>query len=62
MVVPHKETIMANNRTSQSDRIDWLAKGPLAPYVDAYKQYLTDRGYAASTFRNCLRGIAHFAQ
>jgi integrase/recombinase XerC len=53
---------MANNRTSQSDRIDWLAKGPLAPYVDAYKQYLTDRGYAASTFRNCLRGIAHFAQ
>lgn len=53
---------MANKRTSRSDRIDWLAKGPLAPYVDAYKQYLTDRGYAASTFKNCLRGIAHFAQ
>lgn len=53
---------MANKRTSRSDTIDWLAKGPLAPYVDAYKQYLTDRGYAASTFRNCLRGIAHFAQ
>ena len=51
---------MGNKRTSL--RIDWLAIGPLAPYVDAYKQYLTDRGYAATTFGNCTRCIAHFAQ
>ncbi|WP_407280923.1 site-specific integrase [Aromatoleum evansii] len=53
---------MAQKRTSRPNRIDWLAKGPLAPFVEAYKQYLTDRGYAASTFKNCMRGIAHFAQ
>jgi integrase/recombinase XerC len=52
---------MANKPASRSP-IDWLTKGPLAPYVDSYKQYLTDRGYAASTFGNCLRSIAHFAQ
>ena len=51
---------MGNKRTSP--RIDWLATGPLAPYVDAYKQYLTDRGYAATTFGNCIRCIGHFAQ
>jgi hypothetical protein len=31
---------MGNKRTSP--RIDWLAAEPLAPYVDTYKQYLTD--------------------
>ena len=51
---------MGNKRTSPS--IDWLATEPLAPYVDAYKQYLTDRGYAATTFGNCVRCLAHFAQ
>ena len=51
---------MGNKRTSP--RIDWLATGPLAPYVDAYKQYLTDRGYAATTFGKCIRCVAHFAQ
>lgn len=51
---------MGNKRTSS--RIDWLATAPLAPYVDAYKLYLTDRGYAATTFCNCTRCIAHFAQ
>lgn len=45
-----------------SPRTDWLATGPLAPHVDAYKRYLTDRGYAATTFGNCIRSIAHFAQ
>ena len=53
---------MGNSRSSGFTRIDWLAKGPLAPYVDAYKQYLTDRGYAAKTLGNCIRSIAHFAQ
>lgn len=51
---------MGNKRTSS--RIDWLATAPLGPYVDAYKQYLTDRGYAVTTFGNCTRCIAHFAQ
>ena len=39
-----------------------LAAGPLAPHVDAFKQYLTERGYAATTFAHCVGGIAHFAQ
>jgi integrase len=51
---------MGNKRTSLC--IDWLATGPLTPYVDAYKQYLTNRGYAATTFGNCIRCVAHFAQ
>ena len=50
------------NTHSSRDCIDGLAKGPFAPHIDAYKQYLTDRGYAASTFSNCMRSIAHFAQ
>ena len=42
--------------------INWLAEGPLAPYGEAYKQYLTDRGYAASTFGICMGSVAHFTQ
>ncbi|MEN9480423.1 MAG: phage-related integrase [Pseudomonadota bacterium] len=53
---------MGNTQSSRSNRIDWLAKDPFAPHIEAYKQYLTDRGYAASTFSNCMRSIAHFAQ
>lgn len=53
---------MGNTRSSQSTRIDWLAKGHLAPHVEAYKLYLTDRGYATTTLANCVRSIAHFAQ
>ena len=53
---------MGNTQSSQHTCIDWLAKGPLAPHVDAYKQYLTVRGYAATTFANCIRSITHFAQ
>ena len=49
-------------RSPRFTRVDWLAKGPLAPHVDAYKQYLTDRGYAATTFANCIGSVAHFAQ
>jgi site-specific recombinase XerD len=61
-MVPLQETIMGNTQSFRLTRIDWLAKGPLAPHVDAYKQYLTDRGYAATTFANCIRCVAHFAQ
>ncbi len=53
---------MGNTRSSQSTRIDWLAAGPLAPHLDAFKQYLTDRGHAATTFTNCVCSVAHFAQ
>ena len=38
-----------------------LAEGPLAAQVDAYEQYLTERGYAAHTFAACLGSVAHFA-
>ena len=41
---------MGNKRISL--RIDWLTTGPLSPYIDAYKQHLTDRGYAATPFGN----------
>ena len=53
---------MENTKSSRFNRIDWLATGPFAPHIDAYKQYLTERGYAANTFSNCMRSIAHFAQ
>lgn len=53
---------MGNTKSSRFNRIDWLAKGPFAPHIDAYRQYLTDRGYATTTFSNCMRSIAHFAQ
>jgi site-specific recombinase XerD len=53
---------MGKVRLSRFSCINRLAEGPLAPHVDAFKQYLTDRGYAANTFANCVGSIAHFAQ
>ncbi|CAI06376.1 phage-related integrase [Aromatoleum aromaticum EbN1] len=53
---------MGNTRSPRPACIDWLAEGPLAPHVDAFKQYLTDRGYAKTTFVNCVGSVAHFAQ
>ena len=53
---------MGNTRSSRFTAIDWLDKGPIAPHLDAFKQYLTDRGYAATTFAHCVRSFAHFAQ
>jgi integrase/recombinase XerC len=44
------------------NNIDWLADGPIGPYVDAFKQHLTDRGYAANTFAHYLGGITHFSR
>lgn len=41
---------------------DWLAKEPIGPYVDAFKQYLAERGYAAHTFASYVVGITHFAR
>ena len=48
--------------SSRGTRTDWHARGPLAPHLDAYKKYLTDRDYAASTFKTDARSVAHFAQ
>jgi integrase/recombinase XerC len=53
---------MGNTQSSRFTVIDWLDKGPIAPHLDAFKQYLTDRGYAATTFAHCVRSFAHFAQ
>jgi site-specific recombinase XerD len=53
---------MGNTRSSRFAVINWLDKGPIAPHVAAFKQYLTDRGYAATTFAHCVRSVAHFAQ
>jgi integrase/recombinase XerC len=41
---------------------DWLAKGPIGPYVDAFKQHLAERGYAAHTFASYVVDITHFAR
>jgi len=49
-------------RRSHRNDINWLADGPIGPHVDAFKQYLTDRRYAAHTFATYVSGIAHFAQ
>jgi integrase/recombinase XerC len=53
---------MGNARLPRPDCINWLDAGPLSPYVDAFKLYLTDRGYAKNSFSNCMGSVAHFAQ
>lgn len=53
---------MGTTLSTRFTRIDWLANGPFSLHVEAYKQYLTDRGYAAATFANYLCSVAHFAQ
>jgi integrase len=49
-------------RRSHRIDIDGFADGPIGPYVDAFKQYLTQRGYAAKTAVTYLRCITHFAR
>jgi hypothetical protein len=29
---------MGNTQSSRFNHIDWLAKGPFAPHIDAYKE------------------------
>jgi site-specific recombinase XerD len=41
---------------------DSLAKGPLEPYFDAFKQYLAQHGYAAQTSGSYVADISHFAR
>lgn len=47
---------------SRRNSINWLADESIGPCVEAFKQYLTDRGYAARTFASYLGGVAHFAR
>ncbi len=42
--------------------LDGFADGPIGPYGDAFKQYLTQRRYAAKTVATYLRCITHFAR
>ena len=49
---------MATRQSPRISCINWLDEGPLAPHGQAYKQYLVDRACAASTFGNCLGGVA----
>ena len=53
---------MATVQPPRISCINWLDEGPLASHGEAYKQYLLDRACAASTFGNCLGGVAHFVQ
>lgn len=41
---------------------DSLAKGPIGPHIDAFKQYLVQHGYAAHTSASYLVDITHFAR
>jgi hypothetical protein len=40
---------------------DWLLESQLAPYVDAFTQYLVECRYASHTTNAYLACIAHFA-
>ena len=49
------------HRSPRTD-FDWLADGPIGPYVDVFKLHLTERRYASTTFASYLAGITHFAR
>ena len=48
--------------TARRRKLRWLVDGPIGLYVDAFKQYLTGRGYAAPTRGSYVGCLAHFAQ
>jgi site-specific recombinase XerD len=53
---------MRDIRFCRADRAGWLTTGPLAAHIDAYKQHLTDGGYAAGTIGRYLAGLTHLSQ
>ena len=53
---------MGTVHRSRRRDIDRLAVGPIGPYVDAFKQFLTERRYAATTSASYVAGITHFAR
>jgi site-specific recombinase XerD len=59
-VIPLQEITM--RITHRPRHIDTLAKGPIGPYFDAFKQYLAQHGYAAHTSGSYMVDIAHFSR
>jgi len=53
---------MNSTRQLHSRPTDWLHEGQLAPYVDAFTHYLSERRYALHTIDTYLSCIAHFAR
>jgi integrase/recombinase XerC len=53
---------MKEARQHPFDLIDWLGGGPLAAHADAFKHYLTERGYAKNSLAHYVSSVAHFAQ
>jgi len=53
---------MNSTRQLHSRPMDWLHEGQLAPYVDAFTHYLSERLYAPHTIDTYLSCIAHFAR
>lgn len=53
---------MGTFQRSRHTNIDWLADGPIGPFVDDFKQFLTERRYAGTTTNSYLACIAHFAR
>jgi integrase/recombinase XerC len=48
------DTVHRSRRTD----IDWLADGPIGPFIDAFKQFLTERRYAGDYIQQLL-GLHH---
>jgi len=40
----------------------WLIESPLAPYIEAYKQYFIQESYSSKTIKLYYQCIAHFAR
>lgn len=53
---------MGTTARSRSTDIDWLADGPVGPYVSAFKQFLIDHQYAVVTSANYLACLTHFTR
>lgn len=53
---------MGTFQRSRHTNIDWLVDGPIGPFVDDFKQFLTERRYAGTTANSYLACIAHFAR
>jgi len=53
---------MGTTARSRRTDIDWLADGPIGPYVSSFKQFLIDHQYAAVTSANYLADLTHFTR
>lgn len=55
--------MLKSTHSSPAQRVarEWFAKSVFSVHVDAYIQYLTERGYAARTIEAYFRNVAHFA-